>query len=276
MARPRENARSIRFASKASSRVSLALMPIRIRRAIVWMIRKTPQRSLMNVLAFDTCMAACSAALLSYSPDQRLFSRFAAMDRGHSEALFPMITEVMREAGLGFADLTKIAVTSGPGSFTGVRAGVAAARGLALGCGAPVVSATSLEVMAMTCVEALGEPERREGFLIAHDARRGELYVQLFGASGKAMSEPALASLREAAMLARRPGLATGSGAALVAAEARDLGETVRAALPSLLPEARHLADLAATREPDGRPVSPLYLRAPDAKPQTDKHLARI
>ena len=230
----------------------------------------------MNVLAFDTCMAACSAALLSDGPNQRLFVRFAPMDRGHSEALFPMIADIMGEAGLGFADLTKIAVTSGPGSFTGVRAGVAAARGLALGCGAPVVSAGSLEVMAMTCVEALGEAERCEGFLIAHDARRGELYVQLFDRFGKAVSEPALASLREAAILARKPGLATGSGAALVAAQARDLGGTVRAALPALLPQARHLACLAATREPDGRPVSPLYLRAPDAKPQTDKHLARI
>lgn len=187
-----------------------------------------------------------------------------------------MIAEVMREAGLGFADLTKIAVTNGPGSFTGVRAGVAAARGLALGCGAPVISVTSLEVMAMACVEALGEPERRDGFLVAHDARRGELYVQSFDQFGRALSEPALATPREAAILAGKPGLAAGSGAALVAAEARHLGETVRTALPALLPDARHLAHLALTREADGKPVSPLYLRAPDAKPQTDKHLARI
>lgn len=230
----------------------------------------------MNVLAFDTCMAACSAALLSDSPHRRLIARFAPMDRGHSEALFPMIAAVMREAGLGFSDLAKIAVTTGPGSFTGVRAGVAAARGLALGCGAPLVSVTSLEVMAIGCVEALDETERGDGFLVAHDARRGELYVQLFDRLGQAASEPALATLTEAAVLARKPGLAAGSGAALVAEEARHLGETVRAALPGLMPDARHLAHLAAAREPDGKPVSPLYLRAPDAKPQTDKHLARI
>jgi tRNA threonylcarbamoyladenosine biosynthesis protein TsaB len=125
-------------------------------------------------------------------------------------------------------------------------------------------------------VEQLDETERGEGFLIAHDARRGDLYVQRFDRLGGAVSAPMLATPVEAARLAGGIGLAAGSGAALIAAEAGGLGQTMRAVLPALLPEARHLARLAATREPDGKPVSPLYLRAPDAKPQTDKHLARI
>jgi tRNA threonylcarbamoyladenosine biosynthesis protein TsaB len=227
----------------------------------------------MNVLAFDTCMAACSAALIcGQEPPLMSCERMA---RGHSEALFPMVAALMRQAGLDFAALDKIAVTRGPGSFTGVRAGIAAARGFALGCGAPIVTATSLEVMARACVKALEEEERRDGFLIAHDARRGELYVQLFDRAGRAISDAAVATPAAAAEFARRTGFAAGSGAELLAAEAERLGFELDARLPDLLPEAFHLAELALDRPPDGRPVSPLYLRAPDAKPQTDKSLAR-
>jgi tRNA threonylcarbamoyladenosine biosynthesis protein TsaB len=225
----------------------------------------------MNVLAFDTCMAACSAALIC-GGTERVRHRFAPMERGHSEALFPMIKALMDEAELAFDDLDRIAVTCGPGTFTGVRAGIAAARGLALGCGAQVVSATSLEVMALGALARLGPEECSRGMLIAHDARRGELYVQRFGPEAEALGEPALATPGEAASLSRQVGLVAGSGAALVAAEDR----AIRAVLPDLLPDAAHLARLATRRAPATRPVSPLYLRAPDAKPQTDKHLARV
>lgn len=228
----------------------------------------------MNVLAFDTSMAACSVALWRGEAG-RLHHRFALMERGHAEALFPMIEAVMEEAALGFDDLDRIAVTSGPGTFTGVRAGVAAARGLALGCGAPVVAATSLEVMAHGALARLGAGSCAGGLLIAHDARRGELYVQLFDAKAQARTEPALATPGEAAALALEAGLIAGSGAALVATEAAEIGARVAATLPNLLPEAAHLAQLAATRAPSERQVSPLYLRPPDAKPQMDKHLAR-
>jgi tRNA threonylcarbamoyladenosine biosynthesis protein TsaB len=227
----------------------------------------------MTVLAFDTCMTACSVALIR--GDGSAFGRCARMERGHAEALFPMVSTVMAEAGQDFSAITKIAVTRGPGSFTGVRAGIAAARGFALGCGAPVVTATSLEVMARACAKALAGHDRSRGFLIAHDARRGELYVQRFDSSGLALSDAALATPVEAADLARESGVAAGSGAALLAGEAARLGFAVGAYLPDLLPEAAFLAELALSREPYDRPVSPLYLRAPDAKPQTDKALAR-
>jgi tRNA threonylcarbamoyladenosine biosynthesis protein TsaB len=228
----------------------------------------------MNVLAFDTCMAACSAALIR-GDTERLCCRFAPMDRGHAETLFPMIEAVMQEAQLGFADLHRIAVTRGPGSFTGVRAGIAAARGFALACGAPVVVASSLEVMALGCRERLGEQGCGSGFLIAHDARRGELYVQRFSANAEPLSEPALATPGDAVGLADGFGLVAGSGAPLIAAEADRAGIRLRAALPDLLPDAAHMARLAIRRAPLDKPVSPLYLRAPDAKPQTDQRLAR-
>jgi tRNA threonylcarbamoyladenosine biosynthesis protein TsaB len=227
----------------------------------------------MNVLAFDTCMEACSVALIR--GEDQLLGRFEPRERGHAEALFPMIEAVMDEAGLGFPELDAIAVTRGPGSFTGVRAGIAAARGLALGWGTPIIAATSLEVMALGCLDGLGPSECSRGMLIAHDARRGELYIQAFDGAARALSEPAVVAPAQAARLAAKYGLVAGSGAALVTAEADRSEVGIRAALPGLLPDARQLARLALHRAPARGPVSPLYLRAPDAKPQMDKHLAR-
>jgi tRNA threonylcarbamoyl adenosine modification protein YeaZ len=167
-------------------------------------------------------------------------------------------------------------VTRGPGSFTGVRAGIAAARGLALGCGAEVVGAGSLEVMAQACLDRLSGAERERGFLIAHDARRGELYVQRFSPDGKAVSAPALASLAEAPILAAQAGVVAGSGAQLLAREAAQAGVEVLARLPDLLPDAAHLARVASHLSAPAGAVGPLYLRPPDARPQTDKALARV
>jgi tRNA threonylcarbamoyladenosine biosynthesis protein TsaB len=229
----------------------------------------------MTILAFDTSMAACSAALLldgATSPIQRL----ERMERGHAEALFPMIEAVMAEAACGFAELTKIAVTAGPGSFTGVRAGVAAARGLALAASLPIVAATSLEVMARGLVRRTSAVERAGGFVVAHDARREEFYVQGFTAEGEPLSEPALCGIDEAVdAVLHGIGLVVGSGAAAIALEAARRGRELRAGFADLLPEAGDLAALAVNRLPQHRPVAPLYLRAPDAKPQTDKSLAR-
>ncbi len=149
----------------------------------------------MNVLAFDTCMAACSAALIQ-GDTGRVHHRYALMERGHSETLFPMVKAVMEEAQLDFDELDLIAVTRGPGTFTGVRAGVAAARGFALASGVPVVSATSLDVMAFICRERLDLGNDSPGFLLAHDARRGELYVQSFDAAASALSDQCLRRLR--------------------------------------------------------------------------------
>jgi tRNA threonylcarbamoyladenosine biosynthesis protein TsaB len=229
----------------------------------------------MTILAFDTSLGACSAAILprgAASPIQR----FERMDRGHAEVLFPMIEAVMAEAGCRFGDLRKIAVTAGPGSFTGVRAGVAAARGFALAANLPVVAATSLEVMARGLVRRASLSERAGGFMVAHDARREEFYVQRFSAEGEPLFAPDLCGLSEAADAPLHGmALVVGSGAAAIAFEAARMGRDLRADFADLLPEARDLAAIAAARRPESGPVAPLYLRAPDAKPQTDKSLAR-
>ena len=135
----------------------------------------------MNVLAFDTCLGAVSAAVRwkGASGEWQVASRFEARAGGHAERLMPMIAEVMEEAGLAFADLGRIAVTVGPGTFTGVRGGVAAARGLALASGLPVVTATSLAVMAHGAREQL-QGRDADLLAVAVDARRGMVYLEIF------------------------------------------------------------------------------------------------
>jgi tRNA threonylcarbamoyl adenosine modification protein YeaZ len=112
----------------------------------------------MNILALDTSMGACSAALLRC--DGEVFARAETMTRGHAEALMPMVAQVMDESGVAFAALDRIAATTGPGSFTGVRIAISAARGLALVTGAKLFGIDSLTVMAkeaLKCRTGLAE-----------------------------------------------------------------------------------------------------------------------
>lgn len=246
----------------------------------------------MNILAFDTSFAACSAAaargLDPVAPaDAALAAEFELMATGHAERLPRMIAGVMETAGLAFSDLDRIAVTTGPGSFTGTRIAVAAARALALSCPrADVVTASSLAVMAASAVRALRDDITQPHnsavlefpFLIAVDARRGEVYVQQFQAGGgEAVSGPLLLPVAEAASLGGAgPLIVAGSGARDVAEAARAAGRDCRSHLPELLPDARDLCRLAATMEPAHGPIRPLYLRPADAKPQTGKSIERV
>src|SRR5512145_626858 len=109
----------------------------------------------MNVLAFDTCFGAVSVAVRGQcaSGEWRLREVYEERATGHAERLFPMMAEVMDGAGLAFSALDRIAVTLGPGTFTGVRVGISAARALALALGKPVVGITSLAAMAYRAEE---------------------------------------------------------------------------------------------------------------------------
>jgi tRNA threonylcarbamoyladenosine biosynthesis protein TsaB len=228
----------------------------------------------MVILALDTSLTACSVALLL--ADGRTVERFEEMPRGHAEALFPMVEAVMTEAGIDYIALGKIAVALGPGSFTGVRAGVAAARGLALAAQKPLVGVGTLEIMARRCVAELPTEDREGGFVIAHDARRDEVYLQCFHPGGAPLAGPVVASL--SAALAHIPGTAgtlAGSGAPALAQAGAAPGRRLRVRLPALLPHAGDLARIALNREPGVAAPSPLYLREADAKPQTDKSVAR-
>jgi tRNA threonylcarbamoyladenosine biosynthesis protein TsaB len=217
----------------------------------------------MSILAFDTCFGAVSVAVTS--PASGVHEVYEEMAIGQAERLMPMIDEVMRAAGVEFAQVTRIAVTRGPGSFTGVRTGVAAARALALATGAELVVATSLAVMAVTADEGLTDRGDR-ALVVVMDARRGGLYVQVFGAHARDELAAAVEVTPEAgvALLAGRRAIAVGSGAEALAQAAAHGQVEVR--LPGLQPRAAALLKLAMEL-PAVKTVTPLYIRQPDAKP---------
>jgi tRNA threonylcarbamoyladenosine biosynthesis protein TsaB len=231
----------------------------------------------MTVLAFDTCLGAVSVAVRRQGADGewRVCDAMERRASGHAERLMPMIADVMEQAGLGFGDLERIAVTVGPGTFTGVRVGVAAARGLALATGLPVVGTTSLAVMAHGAGELLGAARSGELLGVAVDARRGMVYVQIFNRAREATSAPLLLAPQEvAALVGARSVTVVGSGAEAVASAITAVGGSAQASFTELEPHARSLALLADTLGPVS-PLLPLYLRPPDVKPQADKSLSR-
>ncbi|MBR7617985.1 tRNA (adenosine(37)-N6)-threonylcarbamoyltransferase complex dimerization subunit type 1 TsaB [Phenylobacterium sp. 20VBR1] len=204
------------------------------------------------LLAIDTCLGACSAAVLDGV--RVLASRVEPMARGHQERLAPLVAEVMAEAGVEFSQLERVGVTVGPGSFTGLRVGLAFAKGLG--------AALSIPVIGVGVLEALAQPLTGTVFAVL-DAKRDQVYLQAF-ADGVAVSAPdALPLGTAAARLAELFGAGdvtlVGSGAALVC----DL-------LPgAILVAADHADPVAVAQIAAGRPAvppRPLYLRAPDAK----------
>lgn len=229
----------------------------------------------MNVLAFDTCMGACSVAVRKTTARGEVIVREEYEERatGHAEALIPMMHRVMTGAQLAFSDVDRIAVTEGPGSFTGVRIGVSTARGLALALGKPIVAVTSLMAMALRADHLMGRARKGRLLAICVDARKGQLYAQLFGENGgDALCVPRLVTPADlAAELRGRAFLAAGSGAQALVDCVRTTGTgecaIAEAALPALEPHARLLAILAPGLPPRAR-LAPLYLRPPDAKPQ--------
>ena len=213
---------------------------------------------LRHLLAFDCSGASCAAAVLV--DDVVKAERFQAMERGQAEALLPMIGTVMAEAGLGWHELDAIATTIGPGSFTGVRLGLSAARGLALAADRPLVALTAFEAVAA----GLGPLDRP--IAIAIDSRRGPVFAQRFTAGLELIGEPAqLEPEAVAAWLGAGPWRLAGDGVANLADQAFG---------PSILLDAEPLriraSDLARAAAALGRPgidrlaVQPLYLRAPD------------
>ncbi|MGD9866906.1 MAG: tRNA (adenosine(37)-N6)-threonylcarbamoyltransferase complex dimerization subunit type 1 TsaB [Hyphomicrobiales bacterium] len=229
----------------------------------------------MIVLAIETSMQPCSAAVLGAGGEgDGLFCERRENAIGNADGLMPMVERVMASAKMRYDRIGRIAVTTGPGTFTGIRVGIAAARSLALATGAGLVGIPSLEVIAQQLRQELrGE---RGVFAIACDARKGQVYVAAYGADGAVLLDPAVADPAAAAALiaaAGGPVFIAGSGARMVADAAPSMGFDV---VPGdWLPDAGMLARMAAAREPSRTPVQPLYLRPPDARPQPDMALPR-
>ncbi len=212
----------------------------------------------MIVLAFDTSMARCSAAL--WRDGTVVAERAAEIERGHAEALMPMVSAVMADSGLRFSALSRVGVTVGPGSFTGLRIGLAAARGLALGSGAPAFGVSTLEAIAKG---AAAEAGGRDIFVVL-DTGRPQVFVQRFGPD-LAPRGPIAATADPASLLPAAPVVVAGNGAELLRAK---LGVRCGAVFSDpALPRARDVAALVAARAAEAAgALAPLYIHPSYAK----------
>jgi len=226
----------------------------------------------MRVLAIDTALEACSAAVLDAEQGAVLASESIPMVRGHAEALMPLIARVMSDAMLEFVDLDRIAVTVGPGSFTGLRVGVAAARGIAVAAGKPAVGLTTLAAFAAPYIAA----DDVSPLIAAIDARNDQVYMQLFGSAGRSLISPRIAPVRDAVRVATRgPARLVGSGAAMIAAAWPSNEQRPSVVDAARAPRIDWVAQLGAAAAQALSLPKPLYLRAPDAQPQDGAQLPR-
>jgi tRNA threonylcarbamoyladenosine biosynthesis protein TsaB len=220
----------------------------------------------MRILAMDTAASACSGALWS---NAAVVERVQSMQRGHAEVLLPMLVSIMREAGCAFADLDLIAVTVGPGAFTGLRVGLAAARGIALASSLPCFGVSTLEAIA----EAIDWPTLADRpALVVLDDKRDNVYAQLF-AGGRALAPPSIETPKRLGerFSGRRLAVA-GDAAALVTEALRATGSDIRPIAGAEYPTASRVAAIAARRwvsgERTGASPAPIYLRSPATGPQ--------
>ncbi|MDG1021795.1 MAG: tRNA (adenosine(37)-N6)-threonylcarbamoyltransferase complex dimerization subunit type 1 TsaB [Emcibacteraceae bacterium] len=220
-----------------------------------------------NLLALDTTLGACSVALVE--DDKVVSKKKEVRARGHVERLLPMVDESMKEAELVMSDLSSIVVTVGPGTFAGVRIGLSAAKGMALALNIPLIPVTSLEALAYEF--ALEKANFSGQIAVAIDARRGELYFQVFDIVKTNISSLADAEAVPLELIPQKINdnikIIIGSGAELLGAILTD--SEIKFSTKIQHPTAEIIAQLALNykeRETNSDHVKPLYLRAPDAK----------
>ncbi|HSZ95108.1 MAG TPA: tRNA (adenosine(37)-N6)-threonylcarbamoyltransferase complex dimerization subunit type 1 TsaB [Bradyrhizobium sp.] len=222
----------------------------------------------MLILAIDTALDACAAAVLDTEAGQLIAQESQAMKRGHAEALMPLIGRVIAASGTAFASLGRVAVTTGPGSFTGLRVGLSAARGIALAANIPVVGVTTLTAYAAPIVSQNAE----HPVISVIDARHDQVYLQVVSGNGSALVRPRVAPMEEALEACR-------FGAPYVVGNAAGLlGERwpSQAVPPAGVdmqpaPDIAWVGWLGAAVSPNTAPARPFYLRAPDAKPPKER-----
>jgi tRNA threonylcarbamoyladenosine biosynthesis protein TsaB len=219
-----------------------------------------------HVLGIDASTTACSAAVLS-GGDIAAW-RLETMERGQAERLNPMIGEVMIEAGVRFADLSLVAVTTGPGAFTGLRIGLACARAIALAAAVPLAGITTFDALA----RAVPDDERGAmaaaggRLLVCVEAKRRDVFVQFFDTD--------LVPLGDAgAMDGEAARAALGDGYYLVAGDGAErlrpmlsANSNVRFSKAVAPPDARHVAAIGAARGPSTQAPRPFYIRPPDVR----------
>jgi tRNA threonylcarbamoyladenosine biosynthesis protein TsaB len=222
----------------------------------------------MLILAIDTALDACAAAVLDTEAGNVIAQESQAMKRGHAEALMPLIGRVMREAGTNFAALDRIVVTTGPGSFTGLRVGLSAARGIALAANKPAVGVTTLAAYAAPVVSQNAE----HAVISVIDARHDHVYFQVVSGNGSALVRPKVAPIAEALSASHlgTPHLVGNAAKMLAERWPADAVPPFKVdALPA--PDIAWVGWLGAAVTPNTAPARPLYLRAPDAKPPKEQ-----
>lgn len=217
----------------------------------------------MLILAIDTALENCAVALLDTDSTRMLASETQAMSRGHAEALMPMIARVMDAGEIDYSALDRIAVTTGPGSFTGLRVGISAARGLGLAANKPVVGVTTLSAFSAPIVAA----NRDAPIIAAVDARHDNVYFQAVSGNGAMLIRPRVATIDEALAAARfgAPHL-VGNAAEILADRWPDTLPQPLSATKDNAPDIGWIAWLGAAATPGKAPAKPFYLKAPDAK----------
>ena len=221
----------------------------------------------MLILAIDTALDACAAGVLDTDAARLIAQESQPMRRGHAEALMPLIGRVIRQAGIAFAALDRIAVTTGPGSFTGLRVGLSAARGIGLAADKPVVGLSTLTAYAAPVVgQNAAQP-----VISAIDARHDHVYFQMVSGDGGSLIRPRIAPLEEALGAIRFGAPHLVGNAAQILADRWPVDALPPFKVdPQPAPDIAWLAWLGAAVSPDSAPARPYYLRAPDAKPQKD------
>src|ERR671912_1455791 len=221
----------------------------------------------MRILAIDTALSACAACVMDAGAPEPISFETIVMERGHAEALLPLVDRVVSKAEGGVSGLDRVAVTVGPGSYTGLRVGIAAARAIGLAAHVPVVGVTTLSAL----LAALVVDENRRVLAAAIDARHGQVYFQSIAPGGQSIVAPTLVRVREAArLIGSGPTAIVGSGAGAVAAETAGVEVAVQA---KSFPDILWVARLGLVADPSTALPKPLYLRGPDAKPQDQARL---
>src|SRR3954452_24722316 len=221
----------------------------------------------MLILAIDTALDACAAAVLDTEAARIIAQESLPMKRGHAEALMPLIARVMKASGVAFTALDRVAVTKGPGSFTGLRVGLSAARGIGLAAGKPVVGLTTLTAYAAPFV---GEKSEHP-IISAIDARHDHVYFQVVSGDGGSLVKPKVAPISEALEAARfgAPHLVGNAAKILADRWPSDAPPPFKVDVQPA-PDISWVAWLGAAVSPETAPASPYYLRPPDAKPPKD------
>ncbi len=220
----------------------------------------------MIILAFDTSLNACSVAI--QKDNILVCQKLKIMDKGQAEELIPLAIEVLAEAGMKWEDIDGLGVTLGPGTFTGIRVGIAAARGIALVRNIPVLGYTSLHTIAKGALRT-GKILAQEELLVMSDARRNEVYIQYFGANSIPSGPPALISTFEINNWLPSYGIAlAGSAVAILQSLNKEISERFKIIKDLNFPEAQDVAFLAEEQMIKSDwvyqgPPSPIYLREP-------------